>query len=61
MATLRSGDSGLMIEQINDIAHRRFSDEFLPVEMRETRSLFKEIILRELSGHLELKKLHQAL
>jgi len=61
MATVRSGDRGLMIEYIDDIALRRFAEGFLPEELRETLSLFKEIILRELSGHPGLKKLQQEL
>ncbi|HPR89706.1 MAG TPA: hypothetical protein PL181_16970 [bacterium] len=61
MATVRSGDRGLMIEYIDDIALRRFAEGFVPEELRETLSVFKEIILRDLSGHPKLSKLQQEL
>ena len=61
MATVRSGHRGLMIEYIDDIALRRFAEGFLPEELCETLSMFKEIICHDLRVHPELKKLQQEL
>ncbi len=59
MATVRSGDRGLMIQYIDDIALRRFAEGFMPEELGETLTLIREIILRELSVHPHLKKMKQ--
>jgi len=60
MATIKSGDRSLMIQFIDDIALRRFAEGFEPVEICETLLVIKEIILRELKGVSELKKIDQA-
>jgi nucleoside-diphosphate-sugar epimerase len=59
MATVRSGDRSLMIQYIDDIALRRFAEGFEPIEICETLSLFKLIIIRELKTSNELKKIEQ--
>jgi nucleoside-diphosphate-sugar epimerase len=59
MATVRSGDRSLMIQYIDDIALRRFAEGFEPIEICETISLFKLIIIRELKTSNELKKIEQ--
>ncbi len=59
MATVRSGDRSLMIQYIDDIALRRFAEGFEPVEICQTLSLFKEIVIRELKTIHELKKIEQ--
>lgn len=59
MAAVRSGDRSLMIQYIDDIALRRFAEGFEPVEIRETLSLFKKIIIAELNAKKELKKIEQ--
>ncbi len=59
MATVRNGDRSLMIQYIDDIAIRRFAEGFQPIEICETLSIFKEIIIRELNNDNELKKIEQ--
>jgi nucleoside-diphosphate-sugar epimerase len=60
MATVRSGDRGLMIQYIDEIAIRRFAEGFQPVELCETLALFKDLIIRELNNIAELKTIQQA-
>ena len=59
MATVRSGDRGLMIQYIDDIATRRFAEGFLPKELCATLSLYRETIVTELSKIKELSKIQQ--
>lgn len=59
MATVRSGDRGLMIQYIDDIATRRFAEGFLPKELCATLQLYRETILAELSKIKELSKIQQ--
>ncbi len=59
MATVRSGDRGLMIQYIDDIATRRFAEGFLPKEICMTLSLFRTTIIEELGkddGLAEIKQ-----
>lgn len=59
MATVRSGDRGLMIQYIDDIATRRFAEGFLPKELCHTLQLYRETILAELGKIKELSKIQQ--
>lgn len=59
MATVRSGDRSLMIQYIDEIATRRFAEGFLPKELCETLSLYREIIISELGKRKELAKIKQ--
>lgn len=59
MATVRSGDRGLMIQYIDDIATRRFAEGFLPKELCQTLQLYRETILAELGKIKELSKIQQ--
>ncbi len=59
MATVRSGDRSLMIQYMDDIALRRFAEGFQPIELCDTLSLFKEIIISELKTDVEIRKIEQ--
>ncbi len=59
MATVRSGDRSLMIQYIDDIATRRFAEGFEPEILCNTLSLFREIIIEELTRQKELAKIRQ--
>ncbi len=59
MATVRSGDRGLMIQYIDDIALRRFAEGFESAEICETLIVIKDVILKELNELPELKKIRQ--
>lgn len=59
MATVRSGDRGLMLKYIDDIAIRRFAEGFLPNELCETLGIYKKIICNHLTSIKELKNIHQ--
>jgi nucleoside-diphosphate-sugar epimerase len=57
MATVRSNDRNLMLQYIDDIAIRRFSDGFLPQELCATLQVYKDIIMKSLLSMDEYKDL----
>lgn len=59
MATIRSGDRGLMIQYIDDIAMRRFAEGFEPQEICDTLSIFNEVIVRRLESIKAFSKFRQ--
>ena len=50
MAAVRSGDRSLMIHYIDDIAIRRFAEGFEPQEICDTLSIFRKIIIKNLTS-----------
>ncbi len=59
MAAVRSGDRGLMIEYVDDIALRRFAEGFQPFTICETLELFKITLLHELNNLKDLEQMQQ--
>jgi nucleoside-diphosphate-sugar epimerase len=59
MAAVRSGDRGLMIQYIDDIALRRFAEGFEPEVICNTLTVFREIIVRKLESIKEFSKIKQ--
>lgn len=59
LAAVRSGDRGLMIHYIDDIAIRRFAEGFDPKEICDTLSIFKETIIENLIVIQCLKNIKQ--
>jgi nucleoside-diphosphate-sugar epimerase len=61
LAAVRSGDRGLMLKYIDDIAVRRFAEGFEPKEICNTLLVFKEVILKNLSNKKNLRQIKQEL
>lgn len=59
MATVRSGDRKLILQYIEDIALRRFAEGFIPQELCETLSVFKDVIISRLLSISELHPIKQ--
>ncbi len=59
MAAVRSGDRGLMIQYIDDIAMRRFAEGFEPEVICNTLTVFREIIVSRLESIQEFAKIKQ--
>ncbi len=55
LAAVRSGDRGLMVENIDDIINQKFAEGFEPDEISKTFTAYKEIIVHELINNKELK------
>lgn len=59
MATVRSGDRGLMLEYIDEIAIRRFAEGFQPDIICETLSLYSDVVIDHLLENRDFNKIHQ--
>jgi nucleoside-diphosphate-sugar epimerase len=57
MAAVRSGDRGLMLNYIDDIAMIRFAEGFEPVTIRDMLSVFNDIITSVLFSKKELQSI----
>ncbi len=59
MATVRSSDRKIMLQYIDDIAMKRFAEGFVPQELCETLTVFKEVIISRLLSIPEMQNIKQ--
>ncbi len=59
LATVRSGDRGLMLSYVDDIVMQRFAEGFTPIAICDALSALNEIITSELFSKKELQAMKQ--